>query len=212
MNEHIAAAAATDGIVELQTDLSHSPYYSHDMAPTRRADRKWAMKDMAALWISMAACVPTYMLASSMIEQGMNWWQAIATIFLGNVIVLIPMVLNAHAGTQYGIPFPVYCRPSFGLLGASIPALLRAMVACGWVGIQSWIGGDAIYTILKVYNPSWSSLPTYADINLPQFLCFMFFWGINMAVIYKGIESIRVLLNIKAPLLIALGLVLLAWA
>jgi len=213
MNEHIAAATAADGIVELQTDLSHSPYYSHDMAPTRRADRKWAMKDMAALWISMAACVPTYMLASSLIQEGMNWWQAIATIFLGNVIVLIPMVLNAHAGTQYGIPFPVYCRPSFGLLGANIPALLRAMVACGWFGIQAWIGGNAIYTILKVKYPNWSNLPTpYAGINLPQLLCFLFFWGINMAVIYKGIESIRVLLNIKAPLLIVLGLLLLAWA
>lgn len=207
------ATSVVNGIEELNVNLAGSPFYSHDMAPTRRADRKWGMKDVAALWISMAACVPTYQLASGLISEGMNWWQAIITIFLGNVIVLIPMVLNAHAGTRYGIPFPVYCRPSFGLLGANVPALLRALVACGWFGIQSWIGGNAIYTILKVYFPQWQSLPaSFAGINAPQLLCFLFFWSINMLVIYKGIESIRLLLNIKAPLLIILGLLLLGWA
>ncbi|HUN82488.1 MAG TPA: cytosine permease, partial [Phycisphaerae bacterium] len=137
------------------------------MAPTTRAQRKWGMKDIAALWISMSACVPTYMLASSLIDGGMNWWQAVFTIFLGNVIVLIPMVLNAHAGTRYGIPFPVYCRPSFGLMGANIPALLRALVACGWFGIQAWIGGEAIYHILTIKFQSWNSLPPLpiVDIN-----------------------------------------------
>src|SRR5258705_2730345 len=138
---------SADGIHELTVDLSGSPYYSHDMAPVPRAERKWGMKDIAALWISMSACIPTYTLASSLIDGGMNWWQAVLTIFLGNVIVLIPMVLNAHAGTKYGIPFPVYCRASFGILGANVPALLRAVVACGWFGIQTWIGGSAIYTI-----------------------------------------------------------------
>src|SRR5262249_36501002 len=152
-----------------------------------------------ALWIALAACIPTYQLASSLIEEGMNWWQAVLTIFLANVIVLIPMVLNAHAGTKYGIPFPVYCRASFGILGANVPALLRALVACGWFGIQSWIGGRALYNILEVYNPSWQSLakhPTF-EINLPQFLCFLAFWGVNVFVIWRGIESIRLLLNIK---------------
>jgi NCS1 family nucleobase:cation symporter-1 len=204
----------TRGIHELDGHLNHSAHYSADMAPTRLADRKWAMKDMAALWISMAACVPTYMLASSLIDGGMNWWQAILTIFLGNAIVLVPMVLNAHAGTKYGIPFPVYCRPSFGILGANIPALLRALVACGWFGIQTWIGGEAIYHILTIHWESWEQLPKlgYIGINTAQLACFLFFWSINILVIYKGIESIRLLLNIKAPLLIALGLLLLAWA
>src|SRR6476660_6796058 len=172
-----------------------SAYYSADMAPTTHADRKWGMKDIAALWISMAACIPTYTLASSLIDGGMNWWQAILTIFLGNAIVLIPMVLNAHAGTKYGIPFPVYCRPSFGLRGANIPALLRALVACGWFGIQTWIGGFAIYVILAKFIPSWHTLEPlpYLGINAAQLGCFLFFWLINMFVIYKGIESIRVL-------------------
>lgn len=206
--------AITDGIVELKQDLSGSPFYSPDMAPTTRADRKWGLKDIAALWVSMSACIPTYMLASSLIDGGMNWWQAVLTIFLGNVIVLLPMILNAHAGTRYGIPFPVYCRASFGIHGANVPALLRALVACGWFGIQAWIGGWAIYQILAVYFPQWHEQPRIQplDINLPQLLCFLFFWGINMLVIYRGIESIRVLLNIKAPLLIALGVALLAWA
>src|SRR5262249_38933908 len=147
--------AVVKGIHELREDLSGSAYYNADMAPTTHAQRKWGMKDIAALWISMSACVPTYMLASGMIAKGMNWWQAVLTIFLGNCIVLIPMVLNAHAGTKYGIPFPVYCRASFGVLGANVPALLRALVACGWFGIQTWLGGWAIYMILAKSFPDW---------------------------------------------------------
>ena len=212
-----------DGLVETSVDLSQSPYYSPDMAPTTRAERRWGLKDIAVLWISMSACIPTYMLASSLIDGGMDWRQAVLTVFLGNVIVLIPMVLNAHAGTRYGIPFPVYCRASFGILGANLPALLRAFVACGWFGIQTWIGGEAIYTLLKEFFPAWGALPlllanpgdpesTGLGINGAQLACFLAFWLVNMAVIYKGIESIRVLLNIKAPLLIVLGLALLAWA
>jgi nucleobase:cation symporter-1, NCS1 family len=124
------------------------------------------------------------------------------------------MILNAHAGTHYGIPFPVFCRASFGTRGANIPALMRAFVACGWFGIQTWIGGNAIYKILSVFVPSLAvgmKLPVL-DITFAQFVCFLFFWGINMLVVYKGIDCIRWLLNIKAPLLIALGLLLLWWA
>src|SRR5580692_265012 len=200
------------GIHELEGEL-RSRYINEDLAPTRIADRKWAMKDIAALWISMSACVPTYMLASSLIAEGMSWWQAVLTIFLGNCVVLAPMVLNAHAGTKYGIPFPVYCRPAFGVVGANVPAILRALVACGWFGIQAWIGGWAIFKILAIHYRSWEAMPSvFLGISLPQLVCFLFFWGINMLVIHKGIDSIRVLLNIKAPLLIALGLLLLYWA
>jgi NCS1 family nucleobase:cation symporter-1 len=201
-------------IVELTSDISTSPYYNADMAPVPAAGRKWGMWDMAALWVSMSACIPTYMLASSLIDEGMNWWQAVLTVFLGNVIVLIPMVLNAHAGTRYGIPFPVYCRASFGILGANVPAMLRALVACGWFGIQGWIGGAAIFTILAVWLPDLKSAAPIPGlgINSAQFGCFLAFWAINVLIIYLGINSIRVLLNIKAPLLIALGLLLLWWA
>src|SRR5206468_2957287 len=166
-------------IVELTTDVSGSPYYNRDMAPTTRAERKWGLWDMAALWVSMSACIPTYMLASSLIDGGMNWWQAVLTIFLGNLVVLLPMILNAHAGTRYGIPFPVYCRASFGILGANVPALLRALVACGWFGIQTWIGGEAIYRILALYFPTWGQAPVLGllGINAPQLGCFLFFWA-----------------------------------
>lgn len=201
-------------IVELTTDVSASPYYNHDMAPTGRAERRWSTWDMAALWVSMSACIPTYMMASSMIDGGMSWWQAILTILLANIIVLIPMVLNAHAGTRYGIPFPVYCRAPFGILGANVPAMLRALVACGWFGIQTWIGGSAIYKILVIYFESLKQAPVvpFVDKNIAELGCFLFFWAINIFVIYRGIDSIRILLNIKAPLLILLGLALLAWA
>src|SRR5215472_13806259 len=139
--------------------LQSSSLFNADLAPVPAQGRKWRVGSFAALWISMSACIPTYMLASSLISGGMNWWEAVLTIFLGNVIVLVPMVLNAHAGTKYGIPFPVYCRAAFGTLGANIPALLRALVACGWFGIQAWIGGNAIYLILAVYVPAWQSSP-----------------------------------------------------
>ncbi len=200
--------------VEADIDIAQSRLYNDDLAPVPMSLRKWGMWSFAALWISMSACIPTYMLASSLIGGGMNWWQAVLTIFLGNLIVLVPMILNAHAGTKYGIPFPVYCRASFGTLGANVPAILRALVACGWFGIQAWIGGDAIYKILGVFFPSMlggAALPGLG-ISAAHFACFLFFWGINMWVIYRGIDTIRFLLNIKAPLLIALGLLLLYWA
>ena len=207
---------STSGAEIVEVNLSQietSPLINEDIAPTRIIDRKWGTYDIAALWISMSACIPTYMLASSLISEGMNWYEAVLTVFLGNTIVLVPMILNAHAGTKYGIPFPVYCRAAFGVRGANIPAMLRALVACGWFGIQSWIGGWAIYKLITIYIPSWDRLPTwFAGINAPQLASFLFFWGINMLVIYRGIDSIRFLLNLKAPLLIALGLALLGWA
>jgi NCS1 family nucleobase:cation symporter-1 len=193
--------------------MSDSPLENPDLAPVPAERRTWRMGSYAALWISMSACVPTYMLASSLVGGGMNWWQAILTIFLGNAIVLVPILLNADAGTRYGIPFPVFCRASFGTRGANIPALLRAFVACGWFGIQAWIGGDAIHSILGVFIPSMAGgAVTSLGITASQFGCFMFFWAINMLVVFKGIDSIRVLLSIKAPLLIVLGIVFLAWA
>src|SRR6266702_699500 len=171
---------------EQLTELQESKLFNADLAPVPPAGRKWRLGSFAALWISMSACIPTYMLASSLIGGGMNWWQAILTIFLGNVIVVVPMILNAHAGTRYGIPFPVFCRASFGTRGANIPALMRAFVACGWFGIQTWIGGNAIYKIMGVFWPSIAAgtpattAQNFLGITFAQFLCFMFFWAINM--------------------------------
>ena len=128
-------------IVELQEDVSDSPLYSEDFAPVPASKRNWNSTNIAAIWIGMAVCIPTYMLASSLINQGMNWWQALITILLGNVIVLIPMILNARVGTKYGIPLPVFLRLNFGIDGAILASLLRGLVACGWFGIQTWIGG-----------------------------------------------------------------------
>src|SRR5882757_4271309 len=203
----------TDNAPDVEADIEQSRLFNADLAPVPQARRKWGMLSFAALCISMSACIPTYMLASGLIGGGMNWWQAILTIFLGNLIVLIPMILNAHAGTLYGIPFPVYCRASFGTKGANVPAILRALVACGWFGIQTWIGGEAIYKIcVTIFNLHPAVATNWLGITGGQFLCFLFFWGVNMFVIYRGIDTIRWLLNIKAPLLLALGLLLLWWA
>jgi NCS1 family nucleobase:cation symporter-1 len=176
--------------------------WNKDLAPIPMNRRTWGTYNYTALWVAMSVNIPTYMLASGMIAGGMNWKQAIFTVFLGNVIVLIPMLLNAHAGARYGIPFPVFARSSFGVLGANIPAVLRALVACGWFGIQTWIGGEAINTLLAAIVPAW---------NHP-WLCFFLFWLLNLAVILRGIETIRSLQGIAAPVLLILGLAMLGWA
>ena len=193
--------------------IQNSSLLNADLAPIPSSKRKWGTWNYTALWISMSLCIPTYMLASSLIGGGMNWWQAILTIFLGNTIVLIPMILNGHAGAKYGIPFPVFARASFGTKGANIPAVLRAIVACGWFGIQTWIGGAAIYNILRAWSPS---LPEIDSGSLfPQaipMICFFAFWLLNMFIVYLGVESIKKLLVFKAIFLPVAALALLFWA
>jgi NCS1 family nucleobase:cation symporter-1 len=179
--------------------------YNDDLAPTTAAQRTWGTYNYIALWFSMSMEVTTYMLASSLIAGGMNWKQAVGTILLGNLIVLIPMLLNAHAGAKYGIPFPVFVRASFGLRGANVPALLRAVVACGWFGIQSWIGGQSIAAMLNVLWPATLALPWVL------WACFLGFWLLNMVVVWRGVESIRFLQSFSAPFLLIMSLVLLGW-
>ena len=145
--------------VEAERDLSASPLWNPDLAPTAQERRTWSTYNIAALWIGMSVVITTYTLASGLMQQGMTWWQALLTILLGNVIVLIPMVLNAHAGTKYGVSFPVLCRASFGVRGANVPAILRAIVACGWFGIQTWIGGLALHALLTAAWSGWSGVP-----------------------------------------------------
>lgn len=193
--------------------IENSSLINEDLAPVPKEKRKWGTWNYAALWISMSLCIPTYMLASSLIGGGMNWWQAILTIFLGNTIVLIPMILNGHAGARYGIPFPVFARSSFGTKGANIPALLRAIVACGWFGIQTWIGGTAIYYMIRVWMPSLPGIATNSLFpNSIPFACFLAFWLLNMFIVYLGVESIRKLLVFKAIFLPVAALALLFWA
>ncbi|PYT17382.1 MAG: nitrate reductase [Acidobacteria bacterium] len=178
--------------------------YNEDLAAIPLERRTWGLYNYASLWIAMSVCIPTYMLASGLIAGGMSWWQAIGTILLGNLIVLIPMLLNAHAGTRYGIPFPVFVRASFGVRGANVPAVLRALVACGWFGIQTWIGGQAIYAMLGIL---WPSAHTKAGL----WVCFFAFWALNIYVIWRGIETIKFLEGVAAPFMLAVGLLLLWW-
>jgi len=187
------------------TGLRDSSLYNEDLAPVPQSRRDWGVYNYASLWVGMSVCIPTYMLASGLIAGGMNWWQAVGTILLGNLIVLAPMLLNAHAGTKYGIPFPVLVRASFGVLGANIPAVLRALVACGWFGIQTWIGGQAIHAMLSILWPAWGHVPAGSAI------CFLFFWLLNMLVIWRGIETIKFLEGIGAPFMLAVGVLLLWW-
>src|SRR5246127_53792 len=189
-----------------QSRIESSPLYNADLAPASAAQRHWGTYNYAALWISMSVNILTYMLAASLIQGGMNWKQAVTTTFIGNVIVLVPMLLNSHPGAKYGIPFPVLARASFGVLGANVAAVLRALVACGWFGIQTWIGGEAVSTLISVLAPGWAHF-TYGPA-----ICFFAFWLINLAVILKGIEYIRFLQGISAPVLLAVGLLLLGWA
>ena len=186
-----------------------------DIRPVPIEQRHWTVLSMASLWVGMVVCVPTYMLAGGLIAEGMSWAQAVLTIMLGNVIVLVPMILNGHPGTKYGVPFPVLARASFGINGAHIPSLLRALVACGWFGIQTWVGGAAIYQLLDVMVSA--NLNALVDlpvlgINLAELACFLSFWALQVVIIHRGVESIRTLENLAAPFLIVMGLALLVWA
>ncbi len=199
-------ATSDRDFVELTEDVSASPLWNPDLAPTPLARRTWSTYHIAALWIGMSVVITTYTLASGLMQQGMTWWQAMVTILLGNSVVLVPMILNAHAGTKYGVSFPVLCRASFGVKGANIPALLRALVACGWFGIQTWIGGLALNTLLGAAFPAWTGLA--AGI----WIAFAAFWAIQVWIIVRGLEGIKHLESWSAPLLLGGGALLLGWA
>jgi nucleobase:cation symporter-1, NCS1 family len=192
--------------VEVTEDLSGSPLWNEDLAPTPLSRRTWSTYNIAALWIGMSVVITTYTLASGLMSQGMNWWQAMLTILLGNTIVLIPMVLNAHAGTKYGISFPVLCRAAFGTKGANIPAMLRAIVACGWFGIQTWIGGLALDTLMTAAWSGWATMAGHT------WIAFGVFWIVQVLLILKGTEGIKHLESWSAPLLLLGGFALMVWA
>jgi NCS1 family nucleobase:cation symporter-1 len=208
--------AHPDGRVELSDTkrIEASPLYNRDLAPVPIALRNWTTYNYAALWISMAHCIPTYMLASGLMTTGMNWWQALSTILLGNTIVLAPILLNSHPGTKYGIPFPVFARAAYGTVGSNLPALMRALVACGWFGIQAWIGGEALHTL---FTSLWSGWPLalgagFLGHSTTEWVSFLVFWGMNVFVIYRGMDLLRHVENWAAPYVLVMTGVLVAWA
>jgi NCS1 family nucleobase:cation symporter-1 len=204
-----------DGRVELRAprELEGSVLYNADLAPVPVARRTWSTWDYAALWISMAHCIPTYTMASGLIGAGMSWWQALGTILLGNLIVLVPILLNSHPGTKYGIPFPVFARAAYGTRGSNVPALMRALVACGWFGINAWIGGFALHTFFAALVPGWRTLlGELHGFPTTQWLSFAMFWALNIFVIYRGMEVVRRVERWAAPFVLVMTAILVAWA
>jgi nucleobase:cation symporter-1, NCS1 family len=205
-----------DGRVELvsASRIVHSPLYNDDLAPVPIARRTWTTYNYAALWISMAHCIPTYMLASGLMASGMSWSQALTTILLGNSIVLVPILLNSHPGTKYGIPFPVFARAAYGTIGSNVPALMRALVACGWFGIQAWIGGEAVNTFFRAMVPGWATLlgPGFGGHTTTEWISFLLFWSLNVYIIYRGMDLVREVENWAAPFVLVMTAVLLWWA
>lgn len=195
-------------IIELQKDVSNSPLYSEDLAPVPANQRTWSKWHLAAIWVGMAVCIPTYLLASYMIKSGLNWYEALIIIGLANLIITIPMVLNGHAGVKYGIPFPVIGRAAFGTKGVHLASVTRGIIACGWFGVQTWIGGLAIYAIFNALTGSTGEL----GLSIGKFVGFGIFWIINMYFIWKGTESIKWLETYSAPILIIMGIVLIYWS
>ena len=195
-------------IVELHEDVSKSSLYSEDLAPVSANQRTWNKWHLAAIWVGMAVCIPTYLLASYMIKTGLNWYEALIIIGVANLIITIPMVLNGHAGVKYGIPFPVIGRAAFGIKGIHIASVTRGIIACGWFGVQTWIGGLAIYAIFNAITGSTGEM----GLSVGKFVGFGVFWIINMYFIWKGTESIKWLEVYSAPILIGIGLVLIYWS
>jgi nucleobase:cation symporter-1, NCS1 family len=189
----------------IKSGAMDSPLYNEDLAPTGPERRTWTTYNIAALWIGMSIVITTYLLASGLMAAGMNWWQALLTISLGNIIVLIPMVLNAHAGTKYGVPFPVFVRASFGVRGANFAAIARALVACGWFGIQTWLGGAALDALVTAAWGGW------ANVTGHTFIAFIVFWAIQLVIILTGIEGVKWFESLSAPLLLGGSIALLIW-
>ena len=216
MGENTGEIVHADGRVELAdaSAIEGSPLYNEDLAPVPVSRRTWTTYNYAALWISMAHCIPTYMLASGLMNSGMDWKQALFTILLGNTIVLVPILLNSHPGTKYGIPFPVFARAAYGTAGSNLPALMRALVACGWFGIQTWIGGEALYTFFTAVFPGWPALlgAGFSGHTTTEWLSFLLFWGLNIFVIYRGMDLLRKVENWAAPYVLVVTVVLLVWA
>ncbi|MBA2692687.1 MAG: NCS1 family nucleobase:cation symporter-1 [Rubrobacter sp.] len=189
----------------IKAEVSASSLYNNDLAPTGPEERTWTTYNLIALWVGISIVITTYTLASGLIAAGMTWWQGLLTVSLGNFIVLIPLLMNAHAGTKYGVPFPVFVRSSFGVRGANFAAMARALVACGWFGIQTWIGGLALDALLTAVWGGWANVAGHA------FITFFIFWAIQLAIILRGIEGVKVFESLAAPLLIVGGVALLAW-
>ena len=189
---------------------------NEDLLPVAPNRPTWNWRHIASLWIGMAICIPTYTLASGLVDQGWTWQAAVTAVVLGNVVVLLPIALNSHAGTRYGIPFPVLARAPFGVLGANIPAILRGLVACGWFGIQTWIGGWAIYKLFEAIWPGIATLPqilpAFVGLNTGEFVCFMLFWAMNVWIVLRGMDSIKFLETWGSPFLLAVGAALFIWA
>jgi len=216
----ISSDSDKEELYEMKEDVSHSSLWNEDLAPVPVKKRDWTTYNFAALWISMAHCIPTYMLASGLISAGMNWWQALVTILLGNIIVLVPILLNSHPGTKYGIPFPVFARASYGTLGSNLPALMRAIVACGWFGIQAWIGGQALQVFFRTLMPSWTTLlgdkiqspAIIAGYTPTEYISFLLFWALNIFIVYKGMNLLKHVENWAAPFVLVMALFLMIWA
>ncbi len=212
----------TDGRVELADDslIKSSPFYNHDLAPVKVAARNWSTYNYVALWFAMAACIPTYMMSSGLIASGMNAGQAIFTILLGNTIVLVPILLNSHPGTKYGIPFPVFARAAYGTMGSNLPALMRALVACGWFGIQAWIGGQAFDTMFNALCSAvsggavnWHTLlgGPYFDYTGTEWLSFLLFWCLNILIVFRGMNVLKKVESLAAPFVLVMTFALLCW-
>jgi NCS1 family nucleobase:cation symporter-1 len=205
-----------DGRVELldTSRVERSSLYNEDLAPVPISRRNWTTYNYAALWISMAHCIPTYMLSAGLMAAGMSWSQALFTVALGNTIVLIPILLNSHPGTRYGIPFPVFARAAYGTIGSNVPALMRAIVACGWFGIQAWIGGEALNTFFTSVVPGWHDLlgAGFDGHSTTEWLSFLLFWSLNVAIVYRGMDLLRKVENWAAPFVLIMTTLLLAWA
>lgn len=194
--------------LEVDSDLQQSSAYNDDLAPTKVKDRTWSKWNIAALWVGMSICVPTYTLGGVLTAYfGLSVMEALFTILVANIILLVPLTLNAYPGTKFGIPFPVLLRSSFGMIGSNIPCLIRALVACGWFGIQTMFGGLAIHLFLSAVSDGWASLGGVGEV-----IGFFIFWALNMYVVIRGAESIKWMETLSAPLLLIVAIGLMFWA
>ena len=213
------------GLVELTestlAELKSSKYYNDDLAPSSISERSWTTYSITMLWVGMAICIPSLALASGLIGMGVSPWLSVLNVALGNIIILIPIQLNSQIGTKYGIPFPLFARMTFGTIGAQVPAILRAITACGWTSVQAWVGGGAVGAMIGCFVPkfadqNWTiNLPSWGgmqEAGASQFWGYVIFMIFVAWVAYNGIDQIKWVQNIGSPILIVVMIALLIWS
>ncbi|KAL6300389.1 permease for cytosine/purines, uracil, thiamine, allantoin-domain-containing protein [Sparassis latifolia] len=186
-----------------------------DLSPVGPEKRTWGTWNFVAFWIADSFNINTWMIASSMVQLGLSWWQAWIAVWVGYGVVAPFIVLNARPGAIFHVTFPVVARTSFGMWGSLWCVFNRGAMACIWYGVQASIGGSCVLVMLRTMWPSvnniHNSMPASSGTNTRDFMCFFLFWLISLPAIWIPIHKVRHLFTLKAIIVPVAGISFFIW-